>query len=892
MLFSQEVRRPLVGVLSFTLALGLLAAPASAALFGHHAAPTPPPPEPYAKFIAGAEKQPGLFTVYRKAGEVYLELHKNQLDTDYLEEIVPANGLGGFGFQSGQVFPGAPGGQEARIVRFAHAGKAIAMIWPDDRFLATPNTPLAHAVRGSTADSVEALLPVTAETKDAATIVVDLKPLLDDLLDIGNALSEQVKNPANPLGGYHLDPTRSYFGSTKAFPENVVVEANQTFNSSRPDKIDTVIDPRFIQFHVHYEFAQLPSDPGYMPRLADDRVGFWSDPHIQFGDPHRIDNRLEYITRWSIRPSDPSKPVSPAVKPIVFTISNTVPVEYRGAIRDAVLEWNKAFEKIGISGAVQIQDQPADPNFDPDDMRYNVIRWVTDAPSEFGAEAQPVWDPRTGQIFRAGILIDANEVRFGDFFLYENLIGPVDGSTAIVPIVPPAGAPFRQSELAYGRGEKEQFMFGAVALALMDGYPAGQPPPNFVHDFLKATVMHEVGHDFGLGHNFIGHQAYTFGELQSKSFTALHGIASSVMEYAPINLWPKGMPQGDYFQATLGPYDYHAIRWGYAPVPGAKTPQQEQPTLDRWAAEATQPQFRFAGDEDVAWDGHAVDPRVEQFMLSDHQIEWCRTRLGLAQSLIRTVDRRFPGTGQPWEIERYAFASLVGQYAGCATAMAHYVGGEYLSRARSGDPGAPPPLTAVPRADERRAFAVLDRYIFSADAWHFAPATLRRLVYTEYEPLLNFTYNPPARHDISISALAARYQNAALGYMFAPLVLQRIDDLPSKAEPGTTMSLADLFTWTQAGIVGDIVNGRPAADQVHRNLQRRYALLLAQMVVAPVAGTPYDARALARHELTALAAAVRRDLTRRDLDLQTRAHLEALATDAERALTAKVTIPA
>jgi hypothetical protein len=68
--------------------------------------------------------------------------------------------------------------------------------------------------------------------------------------------------------------------------------------------------------------------------------------------------------------------------------------------------------------------------------------------------------------------------------------------------------------------------------------------------------------------------------------------------------------------------------------------------------------------------------------------------------------------------------------------------------------------------------------------------------------------------------------------------------------------------------------------------------MLGEMITTPAAGTPLDAQALARLQLTALAADVRRSLRAKDIDLQTRAHLLALATDAERALDARTVLPA
>jgi len=849
------------------------------------AAPAGGPAQDYDAFVKGADKQAGLFTLWRKDGKVYIEVRDDQLDTDFLEHVVPANGLGGFGFHSGDQFA-----QDARMVRFHDTGKAIALIWPHTLFQATPGTPLATAVRESTADSVETILPIVTESKANKTRILDASPLLGDILDLGNALSDAVGADKKPEGAYHLDPERTYFGASKAFPENVIVEADETFASAKPDTINTVPDPRFVQMRVKYNFSQIISSPNYMPRLYDDRVGYWEDPHVAFDNDSQIDNGRWYVLRWNVEASDPTKPLSPAKKPIVFYLDRSIPTEYRAAVRDGVLEWNKAYEKIGISNAVQVLDPPDDPSWDPDDIRYSVIRWVTDAPSEFGAEAQIVWDPRTGEIFRGGVLLDSNLGRRAKFS-ERNLIAAL-APPGTADLAKPAARSFSigGEEADLGRGLAVQSAFGATALTLM-----GQTGDldEFVYELIKAVTMHEVGHDFGLSHNFIAHNAYSAEELKSSAFTKANGTSASVMDYWPVNVWPKGTSHGTYSPVTLGTYDYHVIHWGYAPIPAAKTPLEEVPTLARWASAASDPRYAFAGDEDGDFSGgHAIDPRAAPFLLTNRPIDWCATQFGLVKGLVTTLDRRFPQPQQPWSDERLAFLSLLGRYNTCAESLTHYIAGEYLTRSRVGDPGVHTALSPVGRPEEWRAFSLLDKYLFADSNWNFSPTTLRRLTYTEYMPFSTFGYDPAPRHDLPVVELIGNVQDAALASMFAPLVLQRLADLPTKAGPGTTMTLSDLFAWTETSVFGNLAPPQNGGGEIRRNLQRTYALKLARMITTPDAGTPLDAQALARVELSDLDQRIKHTLAQGKLDLQTRAHLSAMQTDAERALNARAVVPA
>ncbi len=843
-------------------------------------------PADYDTFVKSAEKQDGLFTVWRKDGKVYLEIRDDQLDTDYLEHAVPVNGLGGYGFHAGDQLV-----QDARMVRFHTNGRAVAMIWPHTRFEAPAGSAQETAINESSADSVEAELPVAAENKAGKSRIVDVSALLGDLLDLGNNLNDAVGAEHNPMVAYHLDPARTYFGPSKAFPQNVVIEADQSFASAKADTIDTVPDARFVQIKVAYTFANIMSTPGYVPRLADDRVGYWSEGHAIFDHDRQRETNRFYILRWDLQPSDPTQKLSPAKKPIVFYLDRSIPQEYRGAVRDGVLAWNSAFERIGISNAVQVLDAPDDPSWDPDDIRNSVIRWVTDAPTEFGAEAQIVYDPRTGEIFRGGVLLDSNLGRFS-IFSERNLLGSLmmqpNDSTYQMPTE--SSIKNWNSETEYGQQFLEETAFGATALDL-----SGQSSKldAYVYERIKDVAMHEVGHDFGLSHNFIAHNAYSPSDLKSAAFTKAHGVSSSVMDYSPVNIWPRGQSQGTWSAVALGTYDYHVIHWGYGAIGDAKTPDDEVPTLDRWASSTTDPKYAFAGDEDGFYaGGHAIDPRAAPFLLTNKPLDWCATQLDFTKGLIGSLDTRFPRPQQPWQEERRAFLALMANYDRCSATLTHYVGGEYVSRNRIGDPGVRVALTPVSRGEQWKAYSLLSKYLFSDANFNFSPTTLRRLVYQEVIPFPSgYGYDPEARHDVAAVEAVNAMQYRAVASMYAPLVLQRLADMPTKAKAGSTMSLADLFTWSQDAIYGDLSHPHGASSQIHRNLQRYYTRVLVRMAIAPLPGTPYDAQALARVELADLAERVKHAQSGKGVDLQTHAHLAAIANDVERALDAKSVTP-
>jgi Met-zincin/Domain of unknown function (DUF5117) len=834
---------------------------------------------PYAKFTRDATAQKGLFTVWRpKDGSVALELRPDQFNTDFIELGVPINGIGA------GLFSGLTDLQGCRIIRFVKQDHRVAILFPTTRFLARPNTPEAAAVSAGVANSVGGVAKVLSIDDETGNVVFDAAPFLQDLTDVADFLTDlNGGRELNPMGSYRMDQQQTYFGQTKAFPQNVTLVANQTFSTMKPLYIDLMPDPRNIQIALQYNIAALPVNDSYIPRYYDDRVGYFVNAHDDFMSDDTFDKSANYIIRFNVEPSDPTKRISPAKHPVVYYLSNTIPGRYRPAIRKALLTWNNAFTPLGISDVVEVKDQPNDPDFDPDDIRYNVVRWLAETQGGF-AEAQLLYNPYTGEMLKSGIVIDSDLMRFGKFDYPVRVQGDTTGEQ------PPRTNAIRALGSDYSQGARDQFSFGMAALSIMgegDGYYV---PEKYANEFLESIVLHESGHDWGLRHNYIGSQAYTPAQLRSPAFTQRYGVASSVMEYSPLNIWPKGKGQGEYFQTVLGPYDYYVIHWGYARIPGAKSAQDELPVLRRWASRWSNPRLAWSSDEDVFWSsGMGVDPRNQQWDLTSDNIGWCQNQMRFDHDLMTRVDKRFPRKQGSFDDLQTAFGSILRQYGRCATIVSRYIGGEYVSRDRRGDRHAALPLNPVPRTQEIRAFKALESGLFSAQAWNFSPTLLRQAV-TQYR-YDDWDGNLVPRHDIPIEAIAQRYQNTVIARIFAPVTLERLDDMSSKYGTGKTMDLSDLFTWMQSAVYADISHPKDGnIPLIRRNLQRNYASLLSQLANTPAAGQPQDAQALARYELGALHRQIAGSLNNNKLDLLTRAHLASLDTDVQRSLHAQAVI--
>lgn len=826
----------------------------------------------YGRFTDGATSQPGLFTVWRKQAKVYLEIAPSQLDHTYLLVPILANGLGR-GLFSGIHF-------KPVLWQFQRIGNQIATVERNPYGKAKPGTPAALAVESSYPQSVISVDPIVAIDSETGNIVFGADALLTDIVDLTTLLNGTSGDLRSAR--YSLNSRLSFFGPTKSFPSNVDVEADLTMSSGMPGFIDTVPDPRSLFVRMHYSIIDMPDD-GYRPRVADDRVGYFITARRQYDNEETPSSFVRYVQRWNIVKSDPAARSSKAKSPIVFYLSNDIPLRYRTPIRNALLTWNRAFAALGITDAIQVRQQPDDPQWDPDDVRYSVVRWVVSPDAAF-AYGPSYANPLTGEIFRADIVIDGNLVRFSRSQL-DRVVEPTKGMTAQERL------DCSLNDCDYGYEAREQLQWAALVLADKGVFPKNAPPQWFVDTFLQSIVLHESGHTLGLRHNFESSTIYSPAQVHDQHFTAHSGIVGSVMDYTPINLSPRGVPQGSYFQTQLGPWDYYCIKYGYEPLPAAST-EGEVPALRSLAAQATRPELRYGTDEDASWnDGFATDPRVNTFDLTSDPLSYSRDVLTIDQHLFSTMGARLPKPGDSYEVTREAFAATLRSWWGASRYATHYIGGEYFTRNHRGDPNATAPFRPVPRADEQKAFALLSRFVFADDAFSFSPSLINdlgadRFAHWQQDP------NALDRLDFPLDEYVESYQLDLLAQMWQPNVLARLAQLESSVtRPGQTMSLADLYDWTDAAMWSDLNQRRTTITRQHRALQHAYAEMLVRIMLHPDPGIPSDAGTLARHHLVILSGRLSAALRRGGWDEATTANLEDIQTLVQRALAANVILP-
>ncbi|HEY9862350.1 MAG TPA: zinc-dependent metalloprotease, partial [Candidatus Obscuribacterales bacterium] len=593
--------------------------------------------QPFDKVIKKTRKSEGLFTLYRnkESGKIYAEIKPGQLNQNFLATMTLESGIGESGLYSG-----LPTGDF--LFQFRRVNQNIHFVVPNTYFRTRAGDPQQRSIDRSFSDSVLASLPIKSIHPKRKTLLVDLGPmLLNDFASLSPVVSWMLETP------YSIDASKSYFGPAKAFPFNVEIESVYGFSGGGEEGgssyVNALPDSRGLTLRVHYSWSELPKNNPYRPRLADDRVGYFITAYQDFSDSNRREPFVRYINRWDLQKQDPDAALSPPKQPIVFWIENTVPLEYRETVREGVLMWNRAFEKIGFLNAIEVKQMPDNATWDPADIRYNTIRWFNSFDSAFAMGPSRV-NPLTGEILDADIIVDANFIRYlkqgfqalvsqnqpssqpSGQVAPKNLcalsgvqpryLQALQADSAIAqPAIPPAVARIVQQtheqDACYGMELAHQFAAGHLSLSLLQNVmPRGAEMQKYIHQFMRELIAHEVGHTLGLRHNFHGSTMLHPQDLNNTKLTQSQGLVASVMDYSPANLAPQGGKQGDYFTEVIGPYDEWAIEYGYKPII-ATVPQAEVRELQAIAQRAPQARLAYAADEDVM---AGLAPEVNAFV--------------------------------------------------------------------------------------------------------------------------------------------------------------------------------------------------------------------------------------------------------------------------------------
>jgi hypothetical protein len=883
--------------------------------------------------IQGMERLDGLFTLYRdrQTGQTLLEIQPDQFNQNYLGLVTLESGIGEAGLLSGL-------GVNRFLFQFRPVQGQVQFVVPNVYFRTEPDDPQQRAVERAFSDSVLYALPIVSTHPQRQSVLIDLADLLLADRDLANF---QSLSPWLIGAEYIVDATISHLGEIQSFPQNIELEAVYGFSSVADPAtslfyLEGLPDYRAFSLSVRYSFSALMGHEDYQPRPADNRVGYFITAYQDLSNFHGSDQFVRYINRWHLVPQHPELPVSPPVEPIVFWIENTVPEQYRNPVREGILSWNRAFAEAGFENAIAVRQMPDDADWDPADVRYNTVRWITTFRSGLGGIGQLRDNPMTGEILSANVLINADTLRDIE----------TDGEILLQPLTAnaDAGSPLCTGDLAdlyrswsyynhtgevfnlnqwqqtslrlqaipgtedlcFGAEANRQLSMGSLSLALLGNVlPSSTEREVLIHQFLRHLVAHEVGHVLGLRHNFRASTLLSPEQLNNPTITQVSGLSSSVMDYLPINLAPPGVEQGDFFSAEPGAYDRWAITYGYQPV-SAENPRHSERILNQIASRSIEPELAYATDEDTFG---SFDPSTNTWDLSRDPMLYAQSQMENARELWARLAQRYPLPGEDYNRLRDRFNLVFSHYINNTLGLTHYIGGRVFYRDRRDIPGSRLPFEPVPAEQQRQALNTLNQYVFAPDAFQFSPDLLNRLAPSRWLHWGHSIAWGDLEYPIYDEVLWL--QTMVLSDVLSSSRLENLRDSELRTSNGDRLTMAETFATLEQTIWQEIYN-RDADDVnipgLRRGLQRTYLKGLINMTLRDrsalenttnfaefilamrTLNAPEDARIVARHRLGELQDAIAHSLRRRGsrMDTMTLAHLEDARDRIEKVLAAPI----
>jgi len=848
------------------------------------APPGKPGQVPFADLMKDAKPIEGLIRLYRKDDRLLADFTPNVLDRDFIILISIARGIGESPVLGGMTwdFDG-----DDWLWQFRKVEDKIQVVRRNVRFTAAKGSPEEKAVRLAYTDSVLFSLPVISQSPSGG-FVVDLSPVfMSDLPQISRVLP-----------GFAFARDRSTWASVKGFANNVEIQVAATYASSGIIRLDSVADSRGVTINVHYSISLLPQT-GYQPRMADDRVGYFLTVIKDYSKKYDADRFVRYANRWDLRKAEASADLSPPRRPIVFWLEKTIPFELRKPMREGVLEWNKAFEKAGFANAIEVRQQPDDADWDPEDINYNTLRWIT-AGAGFARGPSRV-NPLTGEILDADLIFDSDFLSSWkdqwDFLrAKERLPATADANASAESVFAQElhrqgvfGESPRRCVCQLTEGLGLQLALGAAAAEAGAKPLSREEFKKMVMQAIKELAAHEVGHTLGLRHNFKASTVYSLDEINAPG-RAGQSLAGSVMDYLPINIVPKGQKQGDYFSATLGPYDYWAIEYGYKPLPGGT--EGEVGELKKIAARSAEPALVYATDDDARFID--PDPLVNLWDLGKDPVAYAKSRRDLVAQLIPGLVDRMTEPGEGYQRARRAFSMLLSLQARATQTASRMIGGLYVTRSHKGDPGAKPPLVIVEPAKQREALTFLQEQVFGEKAFEFPPEMYNMLLPTRWS---HWGIRETERLDFPVREVMLGFQDRILSQLLSSWTLARLTDSELKVPPDQdAFTAVELLSGLTTAVFreleklqqGEFTARKPAISPLRRDLQRRYVERLADMAMGNTLA-PEDCKTLAYVQLEGIEARINAAiLGKAKLDPYTQAHLKETGTRIRKVLNARL----
>lgn len=732
--------------------------------------------------VKSCRKIDGMFTLYQDTatGAIQLYVKKDQLGKEYIYQSFSING-------PNTLFLNQSMHRLNFVFRIQKAFDKLEFARVNTRFWYDANNPVSKTAMVDKPEAVFLVEKTVGEDADGYLISADGLFISEKLDPVKPVMppSPMAASMFN-LGG--LNPGKSRYSNVRSFPNNTDVIVDLAYDNPAPMNQggNDITDARYIRVRMQHSLIEMPKND-FHARRDDPRVGYFS----QFVNDQTSISPVPYrdiIHRWSLVKKDPNAALSEPVEPIVFWVENTTPLEYRDAIVAAGLKWNEAFEKAGFKNAVQMKIMPDDADWDPADIRYNVIRWVSSAQPTYGAIGPSFVNPKTGQILGADITVEWFSGSATPIFddLFRGFANAETAETAKLQI--PGMDQQNQHACTLANELKSQLLTG---MTVLDATGASANEVREMHkQFLTYLIMHEMGHTLGLNHNMKSSQMLSPAEINNTEITHQIGLIGSVMDYPAINIASDRSKQGDYYTTKAGPYDLWAIEYGYTPFDAGS----EEEGLKKIISRSTDPKLAFGNDgDDMRAPGKAMDPRVNVNDLTSDAISYAEDRFKVVNQTMSKLVQKYSKPGQSYAELRSRYGILITQRYNMIAAVSRYIGGIYIDRSYPEQRSSSKPYTPVALATQKKAMEVLSKNVFAPNAFD-ADAQ----VFPYLQPQRRgFTQNGSGDDWRVTENMLAMQSQGALSHLLHGATLQRITN---SRLYGNQYSVAAMMSDLQKGI--------------------------------------------------------------------------------------------
>jgi len=817
----------------------------------------------YEDIIKDFEVIEGLFSLYwdKEKNKFVLSIHPNQLDEVYLANLTRKSGDGMY-YDSGSMLWEFP-------FVFHRLSNTIQLIHINTDFRADETSAIHRSIQNNLSNSIFATAKIISSPhKETGAILIDANEMF--VRDISYVSQ-------NRKGQYRFDKHNSYASDLQSYPNNTEIEITAHFISPKWTDSFTLPNSHSMTHVYHISLSSIP-ETNFSPRVADDRIGYFSTIYQDYTSTLRETPYIRYINRWNLEKKYPDKALSEPIEPIVFWLENTIPVEFRAAVREGILSWNSAFEKIGFKNAIVAKQMPDDATWHPGDARYNTIRWIVQPGAGYAVGPSRA-NPYTGELYDADIRISADFTR-AFYREFDEFISPVTDDNPAT-LWEEENHNYHQCE--YADNLQNQMILSWHSL-ISQGYIEDSPSSlrDYVHDGLVDLVLHEVGHTLGLRHNFKASSIFTIEELSDPDFTNEMGISGSVMDYHPVSLLDNG---NTMFQTKPGPYDEWAIAYGYTICPHS----DEKDCLESIAKQSNNPLLTYGTDEDAfGLSSKGIDPLCNTWDMGGDPILYYSRQLDLVQKLWNNILDNFEKKGNRFQKIRSVFSQGIWEYYSASRTAAKFIGGIHFSRNHIGDPNQKDPLIVVSADKQREALAFINNRIFNKDAFQFDTNVLNKLSPERYDDFTYYVWRLD-RIDYPIHTVIKRIQGVALYSIFHPRRILRLQDNELRYTNEDQFTMAELFNtvnsylWEELNVADNINSYRRELQKSHINLLR-----MIMLDIYNYTGFPNDAKTLARANLKNTLKNIYHALSSSSLDQYTRVHLESCSEDIESILEARI----